>query len=162
MQTKSAKRLLRLVARCLRFEEPVLLVGETGTGKTTVCQAFAAALGRKLHIVNCHQNTETSDLVGGFRPVRGKEQAVARFRCLLRQYFARVRAVAAGVGAGAGGAGGDSRTDACAERRAEAGGEGDGMEVDAEGGGGDRVSGEEGGMCVCLPGAYYSEEPYVT
>jgi midasin (ATPase involved in ribosome maturation) len=68
VHTKSAKRLLRLVARCMRFKEPVLLVGETGTGKTTVCQAFAAALGNKLHIVNCHQNSETSDLIGGFRP----------------------------------------------------------------------------------------------
>jgi midasin (ATPase involved in ribosome maturation) len=36
-------------------------------------QAFAAALGNKLHIVNCHQNTETSDLIGGFRPIRGKQ-----------------------------------------------------------------------------------------
>jgi len=91
VHTKSAKRLLRLVARCMRFQEPVLLVGETGTGKTTVCQAFATALGNKLHIVNCHQNSETSDLIGGFRPIRGKDAAVARFRSLLERYYTLVR-----------------------------------------------------------------------
>jgi len=91
VHTKSAKRLLRLVARCMRFQEPVLLVGETGTGKTTVCQAFATALGNKLHIVNCHQNSETSDLIGGFRPIRGKDAAIARFRSLLERYYTLVR-----------------------------------------------------------------------
>jgi midasin (ATPase involved in ribosome maturation) len=40
-------------------------------------QAFAAALGNKLHIINCHQNTETSDLIGGFRPIRGTHAALS-------------------------------------------------------------------------------------
>ena len=70
----------------------MLLVGETGTGKTTVCQAFAGALGNKLHIVNCHQNSETSDLIGGFRPIRGKDAAIARLRSLLENYYSLVRA----------------------------------------------------------------------
>lgn len=50
--------------------EPVLLVGETGTGKTTVCQMAAALRGQTLHILNCNQHTETSDFLGGFRPAR--------------------------------------------------------------------------------------------
>lgn len=33
----------------------MLLVGETGCGKTTVCQLYAALLNRKLHMLNCHQ-----------------------------------------------------------------------------------------------------------
>ena len=33
--TKSMKRLFTLVGHCLRHKEPVLLVGETGCGKTT-------------------------------------------------------------------------------------------------------------------------------
>ena len=50
--------------------EPVLLVGETGTGKTTVCQMAALMRGQRLHILNCNQHTETSDFLGGFRPAR--------------------------------------------------------------------------------------------
>ena len=45
-------------------------MGETGTGKTTVCQRLAQQLGRPLHIVNCNQHTEAADLLGGYRPSR--------------------------------------------------------------------------------------------
>ncbi|KAI9291507.1 P-loop containing nucleoside triphosphate hydrolase protein, partial [Neoconidiobolus thromboides FSU 785] len=72
--TKAMKRLFYLVANCLKHKEPILLVGETGCGKTTVCQMLALALNQKLSILNCHQNTETSDLLGGQRPLRNKEQ----------------------------------------------------------------------------------------
>lgn len=57
-------RLFFLIERCYRSREPVLLVGETGGGKTTVCQVLSAVLGVKLHILNCHQYTETSDFIG--------------------------------------------------------------------------------------------------
>ncbi|KAH7907327.1 midasin [Hygrophoropsis aurantiaca] len=70
--TTAMQRLFVLVARALRFNEPVLLVGETGSGKTSVCQVFAEAVSRHLHAVNCHQNTETADLIGGLRPVRNR------------------------------------------------------------------------------------------
>lgn len=62
--TKSMQRLYFLVERCHRVQEPVLLVGETGGGKTTVCQLLSILLGSKLHILNCHQYTETSDFLG--------------------------------------------------------------------------------------------------
>ncbi|KAJ9076840.1 AAA ATPase midasin [Entomophthora muscae] len=74
--TKAMQRLFSLVAACLRNHESVLLVGSTGCGKTTVCQMLASALGQTLRIVNCHQNTETSDLLGGQRPLR--QQAALR------------------------------------------------------------------------------------
>ena len=48
----------------------MLLVGETGTGKTTVCQMAALMRGQRLHILNCNQHTEASDFLGGFRPAR--------------------------------------------------------------------------------------------
>ncbi|KAJ7432805.1 P-loop containing nucleoside triphosphate hydrolase protein [Mycena galericulata] len=70
--TRAMKRLFILVGRALRFNEPVLLVGETGSGKTSVCQIFADACSKRLHGLNCHQNTETADLIGGLRPVRNK------------------------------------------------------------------------------------------
>ncbi|KAJ6508404.1 hypothetical protein C8R45DRAFT_967302, partial [Mycena sanguinolenta] len=70
--TQAMQRLFILVSRALRFNEPVLLVGETGSGKTSVCQIFADASSKRLHGLNCHQNTETADLIGGLRPVRNR------------------------------------------------------------------------------------------
>ncbi|RDB14764.1 Midasin [Hypsizygus marmoreus] len=70
--TSAMQRLFVLVSRALRFNEPVLLVGETGSGKTSVCQVFADATSQRLHGLNCHQNTETADLIGGLRPVRNR------------------------------------------------------------------------------------------
>ncbi|KAF9464151.1 midasin nuclear AAA ATPase [Collybia nuda] len=70
--TSAMQRLFTLVSRALRFNEPVLLVGETGSGKTSVCQLFAEACSQRLHGLNCHQNTETADLIGGLRPIRNR------------------------------------------------------------------------------------------
>ncbi len=70
--TLAMQRLFVLLARALRFNEPVLLVGETGCGKTSVCQQYADIVSQALYMVNCHQNTETADLIGGLRPVRNK------------------------------------------------------------------------------------------
>ncbi|KAI0911924.1 hypothetical protein F4823DRAFT_560495 [Ustulina deusta] len=70
--TQAMRRLYVLVASALRHNEPVLLVGETGCGKTTVCQLLAENLGKELHIVNAHQNTETGDLIGSQRPIRNR------------------------------------------------------------------------------------------
>jgi midasin len=70
--TKAMKRLFSLVAHALRNNEPVLLVGETGCGKTTVCQMLAEAFGKRLIIVNAHQNTETGDIIGAQRPIRNR------------------------------------------------------------------------------------------
>lgn len=58
------QRLYFLVERCYQMREPVLLVGETGSGKTTVCQLLSNVLGSQLHILNCHRYTETSDFLG--------------------------------------------------------------------------------------------------
>jgi midasin len=70
--TDSMRRLYSLVLRALQSNEPVLLVGETGCGKTSVCQMYADAKSRALYSVNCHQNTETADLIGALRPIRNR------------------------------------------------------------------------------------------
>lgn len=70
--TRAMQRLYILVSRALKFNEPVLLVGETGSGKTSVCQVFADATGQRLHALNCHRNTETADIIGALRPVRNR------------------------------------------------------------------------------------------
>lgn len=41
-------------------------------GKTSICQVFAALANQKLYSVNCHLHMETSDFLGGLRPVRQK------------------------------------------------------------------------------------------
>ncbi|KAL6643149.1 hypothetical protein ACP70R_021330 [Stipagrostis hirtigluma subsp. patula] len=81
--TKSMWRLYFLIERCYRAREPALLVGETGGGKTTVCQVLSAVLGSKLHILNCHQYTETSDFIGGFCPVRDRSRIALEFKHLV-------------------------------------------------------------------------------
>ncbi|RMZ67921.1 midasin (AAA ATPase) [Pyrenophora seminiperda CCB06] len=70
--TRAMRRLSVLVAHALRNNEPVLLIGETGCGKTTVCQLLADQFNNELHIVNAHQNTETGDLIGAQRPIRNR------------------------------------------------------------------------------------------
>ena len=70
--TGSMRRLYCLVLKALQSNEPVLLVGETGSGKTSVCQMFADAKSRVLYSVSCHQNTETADLIGALRPIRNR------------------------------------------------------------------------------------------
>uniref|UniRef100_A0A672UTE4 Midasin n=1 Tax=Strigops habroptila TaxID=2489341 RepID=A0A672UTE4_STRHB len=72
--TQGMRRLAVLVGRALEFGEPVLLVGDTGCGKTTICQIFAALRNQKLYSVNCHLHMETSDFLGGLRPVRQRSK----------------------------------------------------------------------------------------
>ena len=78
--TAALRRLWRLVGRCITQNEPVLLIGETGSGKTTICQLFAATRGQRIRILNCHQSTETTDIIGGLRPVRNRESVMVAAR----------------------------------------------------------------------------------
>lgn len=71
--TSSLRRLWTLVGRAIEFNEPALLIGDTGSGKTTVCQLLTSYRHQNIRILNCHQSTETSDIIGGLRPVRGRE-----------------------------------------------------------------------------------------
>ncbi len=67
--TKQSLTLLERLAHCLGMGEPALLVGETGTGKTSVVQYLADQLDQKLVVQNLSQQTDSSDLLGGFKPV---------------------------------------------------------------------------------------------
>lgn len=63
--TRQACLLLERLAGCVHCAEPALLVGETGCGKTACVQRLAAALGRKLRVINMNQQSDTADLLGG-------------------------------------------------------------------------------------------------
>ncbi|RYC95917.1 Midasin [Fusarium oxysporum f. sp. narcissi] len=74
--TAHAKKLLEQIAVAVKLNEPVLLVGETGIGKTTVVQQLAESLGHKLIAVNLSQQSEVGDLLGGFKPVNTRTLAM--------------------------------------------------------------------------------------
>ena len=90
--TRHSLVLLEKVAACIRNNEPVLLVGETGTGKTSTVQYLAAQCVTTLKVVNMSQQSDSSDLLGGYKPVEMK-QIVApvreRFEMLFCKTFSR-------------------------------------------------------------------------
>ncbi|KAG7014001.1 Midasin [Cucurbita argyrosperma subsp. argyrosperma] len=91
--TKSMRRLWFLVERCYkngRNREPVLLVGETGGGKTTICQLLSAHMKKKLHILNCHQYTETSDFIGGFYPNRERSRLTSQYEKEVNELIVKI------------------------------------------------------------------------
>ncbi|KAL6704852.1 AAA ATPase midasin [Coniothyrium glycines] len=91
--TRAMRRLFVLVSQAVQNNEPVLLVGETGCGKTTVCQLLADHVRTQLHIVNAHQNTETGDLIGAQRPVRNRAAIEDQLRVAVSDVLTRTRAL---------------------------------------------------------------------
>ena len=72
--TSNLRRMVALAGWALDCGEPVLLVGDTGCGKTTVSQIYARRQKSTLYSIGCHMNTETSDFLGGLRPARHTEE----------------------------------------------------------------------------------------
>jgi midasin len=83
--TQSMRRLFFLIDRSYKLREPVLLVGDTGGGKTTICQILSDVKKKRLHILNCHQYTETSDFLGGFFPVRDRSKLITEYENQVKQ-----------------------------------------------------------------------------
>jgi midasin len=79
-----------LTFRCLEFKEPVLLIGQTGCGKTTLAQLIAQLLNVPLYMVNCHQYTESSDFIGSIRPLRNRDKIVEELTETLTNFTAPV------------------------------------------------------------------------
>jgi len=63
--TRAASCLLERVACCIERSEPVLLVGETGAGKTATIQLLAQKANRQLKVINMNQHSDSADLLGG-------------------------------------------------------------------------------------------------
>jgi midasin len=66
---KPAIVLLSRIARVVSFSRPIFLTGETGPGKTSAVTHLAGLLRRKLVSLNLSHQTESGDLLGGFKPV---------------------------------------------------------------------------------------------
>eukprot|EP00198_Chlamydomonas_reinhardtii_P014222 XP_001703559.1 predicted protein [Chlamydomonas reinhardtii] len=89
---EARQRLLKRIAAALSCNEPVLLVGETGTGKTTMLGRMAALAGAKLVSFNLSQQTDSSDLLGGFKPVEPRDALaplLPTFMGLIRRTWTR-------------------------------------------------------------------------
>jgi midasin len=73
--TLRAMQTMEAVAAAIHHREPLLLTGETGTGKTSLVQHLASRVGAKMVVVNLNQQTDSSDLLGGFKPVEVRQLA---------------------------------------------------------------------------------------
>ncbi|MBI3926401.1 MAG: AAA family ATPase [Armatimonadetes bacterium] len=63
----TVKKLARL-ARSVQLDEPVLLVGPTAAGKTSLVRWIAHETNNSFRRVNLSNHTDTSDLIGGYFP----------------------------------------------------------------------------------------------
>lgn len=89
--TRPSTCLLERIACCVSRKEPTLLVGETGTGKTSSIQYLAQSTGHRLIVINMNQQSESTDLLGGYKPVDIKFLITPireEFEILFRSYFA--------------------------------------------------------------------------
>jgi midasin len=83
-------RILERVAAAVQMTEPVLLVGETGTGKTALVQQLAKVTGAPLTVVNLSNQSESADFLGGFRPAGARNLCLPllpRFRAVFEATF---------------------------------------------------------------------------
>ena len=86
--TKQSLVTLEKIAVCVSLNEPVLLVGETGTGKTTAVQELAELIGKKLIVQNLSLSTDVSDLMGGYRPVTVRQHILPLYESFVRLFQA--------------------------------------------------------------------------
>ncbi|KAF7683284.1 Midasin [Astathelohania contejeani] len=72
--TPSVKRMLVLLYQAWFNHEPVLLVGETGTGKTKICEILSSIFKLKLITLSMHSSIESNDFIGQFIINQGEIQ----------------------------------------------------------------------------------------
>ena len=65
--TKSFERMLALVDKAIINNEAVLLIGDTGVGKTLAIEYISNYYKRKLTTINCHENMDTNDFLGSLK-----------------------------------------------------------------------------------------------
>ena len=93
---RPASILMSRIATCISMGEPVLLTGETGTGKTSVITHLASLLHHPLISVNLSQQTESSDLLGSYKPIDARvpgSELQLRFLDLFRSTFSQKKNV---------------------------------------------------------------------
>jgi midasin len=69
VSTNFSLRLMESIGVCITENESTLLVGETGCGKTSMLQQLAKYAGHELVVQNLSLQTDSTDLLGGYRPL---------------------------------------------------------------------------------------------
>ncbi|KAL8426006.1 hypothetical protein Efla_001924 [Eimeria flavescens] len=82
--TGQQRRLLQQAAGAVSCGEPLLLVGDTGAGKTFIVSWMAAKVGIELVVVNLHQQSEAEDLLGRWVPRHPPQEVESLWRRLLQ------------------------------------------------------------------------------
>ena len=85
---KPAIRLMGRLATSISLGEPILLTGETGTGKTSVITHLATILEKPLISLNLSQQTESSDILGGFKPIDARVPGMKLYQTFVRLFGA--------------------------------------------------------------------------
>ena len=85
---KPAIRLMGRLASSISLGEPILLTGETGTGKTSAVTHLAAILRKPLVSLNLSQQTESSDILGGFKPIDARVPGMKLYQTFMRLFGA--------------------------------------------------------------------------
>lgn len=85
---KPAIRLMGRLATSISLGEPILLTGETGTGKTSVVTHLATILSKPLTSLNLSQQTESSDILGGFKPIDARVPGMKLYQTFMRLFGA--------------------------------------------------------------------------
>ena len=65
--TKSIERIITLIDKSISNHEAVLLIGDTGVGKTLSLEYLSSFYKRKLTTINCHENMDTNDFLGSLK-----------------------------------------------------------------------------------------------
>lgn len=68
------------LARSVKLDEPVLIVGPTAAGKTTGIRQLAAMTKTQLRRFNLSMGTDTSQLIGGYYPVERDSSKAYQFK----------------------------------------------------------------------------------
>jgi len=85
---KAAIRLMGRLAASVSLGEPILLTGETGTGKTSAVTHLATILRKPLISLNLSQQTESSDILGGFKPIDARVPGMKLYQTFMRLFGA--------------------------------------------------------------------------
>jgi midasin len=84
--TNHSLRLMESISVCISQNEPILLVGETGVGKTVIIQRLASMSGTHLVVQNMSLQTDSTDLLGGYRPVEIRQCARKMYKTFMEMF----------------------------------------------------------------------------
>jgi midasin len=83
---KPAIRLMGRLVTSISLGEPLLLTGETGTGKTSAVTYLASTLRKPLISLNLSQQTESSDILGGFKPIDARVPGMKLYETFMKLF----------------------------------------------------------------------------